>query len=257
MSAFPGNLFADQHVLITGASGGIGTALVKLFASHGALISAVDRAKGSGTARDELVFELTDAAAVRQQLGELVGRRGAPDIVISNAGWTRAENVDQVDEEAFELELDINLTGAFRVLDAVLPAMRTRGTGAIVAVASVNGLAHFGNPAYSAAKAGLISYVKSLAVELGREGIRANAVCPGSVMTPAWDHRFEKDPDLRRKVLAHYPLDRLVSPEEVANTVAFLASPLASGITGAALTVDAGLTAGNLRFVRNVIGGEA
>ena len=132
--------------------------------------------------------------------------------------------------------------------------MAERGSGNVVFISSVNGLMHFGNPAYSAAKAGLIAYAKAIAVERGARGVRANVVCPGSVRTPAWDHRLAADPALLGKVLPHYPLGRLVTPEEVANATLFLASPAAAGITGIALAVDAGLTAGNLRFIDEVLG---
>ncbi len=252
--------FANQHILITGASGGIGRALIALFGAAGAQITAIDRNPEPLTApavRDQLTLELTDGIAIRAALAELIVKRGAPTIVISNAGGTAAESFAHLSDEAFEQELSANLTGAYRIIDSCLPAMKLNGGGAIVAVSSVNALAHFGNPAYAAAKAGLLAYIRALAVELGREGIRANAVCPGSVMTPAWDHRFAKDPSLRTKIMEHYPLNRLVTPQEVANTIAFLASSFASGITGTSVNVDAGLMAGNLRFVRHVIGGEA
>jgi NAD(P)-dependent dehydrogenase (short-subunit alcohol dehydrogenase family) len=131
--------------------------------------------------------------------------------------------------------------------------MAKRGSGCLVLISSVNGLSHFGNPAYAAAKAGLIAYAKAIAVERGAQGVRANVVCPGSVRTPAWDHRLAARPDLLDAVVAHYPLGRIVTPDEVTNAVLFLAAPAASGITGAVLTVDAGLTAGNVRFINDVL----
>ncbi|SER53595.1 Enoyl-(Acyl carrier protein) reductase [Faunimonas pinastri] len=96
------------------------------------------------------------------------------------------------------------------------------------------------------------TYARALATEYGRDGIRANAICPGSVRTAAWDHRIEKDPDIIARVSRLYPLGRLVEPTEVANAAVFLASPLSSGITGTALPVDAGLTAGNLSFIEQI-----
>lgn len=252
--------FRDQHVVITGAGGGIGRKLVEVFARGGARISACDQDAAMLQPLEvveKLVFDLRDGPAIRQHLAGLVRRCGAPDILVSNAGFSRAETLAELSDAAFASELDINLTGAFRVIDALLPAMRANGGGAVVAVASVNALSHYGNPAYSAAKAGLLAYIRALAVEAGHAGIRANAVCPGSVMTPAWDHRFAKTPGLREKLVGHYPLGRLVSAGEVAQAVAFLASPLSSGITGIAMPVDAGLGAGNLAFVRDILGGAA
>ena len=245
-----------RHVLITGAGGGIGRALVATFREAGAVVSGADRESDllDAIAPDHrLLFEITDADACRAAVADLVARVGAPDILVNNAGFTRGETLDQIDDTVWRRELDLNLTGAYNVTTPILAAMAARGSGAIVFVASVNALAHFGNSAYSAAKAGLVAYAKSIAVEKGENGVRANVVCPGSVRTAAWDHRLARDPTILSDVVAHYPLGRLVAPEEVARAVLFLVSDAASGITGAVLPVDAGLTAGNLRFVRDII----
>ncbi|MDQ0471762.1 SDR family oxidoreductase [Labrys wisconsinensis] len=247
-----------RHALITGAGGGIGRALVAAFRAAGATVSGADREAAPLAELDlaqRLVFDLADAAAANAAATRFLAEAGPPDILVSNAGYTRAETLGQVDGAVWERELAINLSGAFHLAAPIVAAMAARGGGAVVFVASVNGLAHYGNPAYSAAKAGLIAYAKAIAVERGRNGVRANVVCPGSVRTPAWDHRFARDPAIADRVLPHYPLRRMVTPEEVAQTVRFLASPAASGITGAVLPVDAGLTAGNLRFVDDVLGG--
>ena len=212
------------------------------------LLDALD-----GVARS--VFELTEAPATKTAIDAIVEAYGAPDILVGNAGFTRAETMAGVDDAAWNREIDINLTGTYNVVAPTLAHMTRAGGGSIVLVSSVNALAHFGNPAYSAAKAGMLAYARAIAVEHGIDGIRANCVCPGSVRTPAWDHRIEKDPTLLGEVVKHYPLGRLVTPEEVANAVLFFASPLSAGITGTSLAVDAGLTAGNLRFVRDILGG--
>lgn len=248
----------NKHVIITGAGGGIGRSLVAAFLRAGARVTACDRDQGlldalEGTAQS--VFELTDAAASKAAINAIVEAHGAPDVLVGNAGFTRAETMAGVDDAAWNREIDINLTGTYNVVAPTLAHMTKAGGGSIVLVSSVNALAHFGNPAYSAAKAGMLAYARAIAVEHGIDGIRANCVCPGSVRTPAWDHRLEKDPTLLGEVVKHYPLGRLVTPEEVANAVLFFASPLSAGITGTALAVDAGLTAGNLRFVRDILGG--
>jgi NAD(P)-dependent dehydrogenase (short-subunit alcohol dehydrogenase family) len=248
-----------RSVLITGAGGGIGRALVSAFQLAGARVAGADRdlALMDGLElTSRLVFDVTDAAAARGAIARLEAADGPPDVLISNAGFTRGETLDQVDGDVWVNELAINLTGAFHVVSSIAASMARRGRGSIVFIASVNALSHYGNPAYSAAKAGLVAYAKALAVERGEFGVRANVVCPGSVRTPAWDHRLAKQPDLLRRVRPHYPLGRLVSPEEVARAALFLASDASSGITGAILPVDAGLTAGNLRFVRDVLEGE-
>jgi NAD(P)-dependent dehydrogenase (short-subunit alcohol dehydrogenase family) len=247
-----------RRVLITGAGGGVGRALVGVFLASGAQVVAADRELallGELGPVERLAFDLTDGAATRDAVARLESSGLGPDVLVSNAGFTRADTLDQVDEAAWSRELSINLTGAFNLAAPVVAGMARRGGGSIVFISSVNALSHYGNPAYSAAKAGLIAYAKSIAVERGKSGVRANVVCPGSVRTPAWDHRLAKQPDLLERVLPHYPLGRLVTPEEVAHVALFLASDAASGVTGAVVPVDAGLTAGNLRFVRDVIGG--
>jgi len=247
-----------KRALITGAGGGIGRALVRVFNSAGASVIGADLEASAMDGLElfgRLAFDLTDADAVESAVTSLESAGGA-DILISNAGFTRGETLTQIDREVWEKELSLNLTGAFHLARPVIEGMALRGGGSVVFIASVNALSHYGNPAYSAAKAGLVAYAKAIALERGANGVRANVVCPGSVRTPAWDHRLEKSPDLLRRVLPHYPLGRMVTPEEVAYAALFLASDAASGITGAVLPVDAGLTAGNLRFVNDVIGGK-
>jgi NAD(P)-dependent dehydrogenase (short-subunit alcohol dehydrogenase family) len=249
----------DRHVLITGAGGGIGQALVAAFTTAGAVVSGADQdlqSMSELSLAHRLVFHLTSRTQVQEAVNSFINDQGTPDVLVNNAGFTRGETLDQVDGDVWEREVAINLNGAFHVTAPIVDAMGKRGSGSIVFISSVNALSHFGNPAYSAAKAGLIAYVKALAVERGRYGIRANAICPGSVRTPAWNHRLQKQPDLLTRVLPHYPLGRMVTPKEVAQATLFLASSAASGITGTALAVDAGLTAGNLRFINDVLAGE-
>jgi len=245
-------------VLISGAGGGIGSSLVERFAAAGAKVFGADRnsaALAHLKLAGQVMFDLADLKATEAAVQQFVATSGVPDIVVSNAGYTRAETFEDVDVSVWESELAINLNGAYAMLRPIIAGMAKRGSGSIVFVSSVNGIMHFGNPAYSAAKAGLIALAKAIAVEEGRNGVRANAVAPGSVRTPAWDHRLAADPTLLNKVHPLYPLGRLVVPMEVANAVLFLASPAAAGITGTVLPVDAGLTAGNMHFVNDVLRG--
>lgn len=249
--------FDGRSVIVTGAGGGLGRVLCAVFAERGAAVTAFDRdpalLDGLPVER-RACFDLADRAALARETAAALEALGAPAAVVSNAGWTSAETLEEADEAAWEAEVALNLSAAAALTRLVLPAMREAGSGALVYVASVNALAHFGNPAYSAAKAGLLALMRAVAVEEGRQGLRANAVCPGSIRTPAWDHRIARDPDVVERVGRLYPMGRLVEPREVAEAVLFLASDAASGVTGAALPVDGGLMAGNLPFLREIAG---
>ena len=248
-----------RTVLISGAGGGIGRSLVQAFHEAGADVIGADRDAAMLADLDlagTILFDQADPKSTRAAVAAWLDAHGTPDAVVSNAGFTRAEHFGQVDDAVWAAELAINLNGAYAMTDPIVSAMAARGRGSLVFISSVNALAHFGNPAYSAAKAGLIAYAKAIAVERGAEGVRANVICPGSVRTPAWDHRLAADPTLLDNVLPHYPLGRMVLPVEVANAAVFYCSDAASGISGTVLPVDAGLTAGNLRFVDEVLRGK-
>ncbi|MCS6759155.1 MAG: SDR family oxidoreductase [Candidatus Devosia euplotis] len=220
------------------------------------LISGADRDVGMLDGLDlsaAVLFDQADSKATRAAIQRHLAEHGASDAVASNAGFTRAETLDQLDDDVWASELTINLNGAYAMTDPIVAA---RGSGSLIFIASVNALGHYGNPAYSATKAGLVAYARAVAVERGGQGVRANVICPGSVRTPAWDHWLAADPTLLDNVLPHYPLGRMVLPVEVANAAVFLASDAASGITGTVLPVDAGLTAGNLIFVDGVLRGK-
>ena len=138
---------------------------------------------------------------------------------------------------------------------AALPHLLRSGRGAVVNISSVNGLTGLGEEAYSAAKAGVINFTRNLAVRYGGQGLRANAVCPGTIRTPIWGERVARDPGIFDRLAAWYPLGRVGEPEEVAAAVHFLASDDASFVSGAVLTVDGGLTAGMHRMARELGGG--
>lgn len=237
-----------KRVVLTGAGGGIGTALMQALTGAGAHVVACDRAGVALEAPETVHFDITNLQETEAAAQRIAA---APvDVLISNAGGTLIDTVEATDSAAILSDLQLNFTGAAVFSRALLPALRHRPDGAsAVFVASVNGLAHFGSPAYSAAKAGLIAWAKALAVEEGPQGLRSNVVAPGSVHTPAWDDRKARQPDVFDKVAGLYPLGRLVRPEEVAQAALFLASPLASGVTGTVLPVDAGLMAGNRPFI--------
>ena len=248
--------FADQRVVITGAAGGVGRALVEVFRGLQAEVIAydVDEAALAGLEVSETAaFDLHDRAALKAAVAATLEGKPAPAAVICNAGLTRAETLREINDDNFDRELHLNLTAVADLSRAFLPAMRDReGGAAFVFISSVNALAHFGNPTYGAAKAGTLAWMRAVASEEGIHGIRANAIAPGSIRTAAWDHRFARFEGLEGRVSRLYPLRRMVQPHEVANAAAFLASPLASGITGVTLNVDAGLMASNLAFLQEI-----
>ncbi|ESY67127.1 MULTISPECIES: SDR family oxidoreductase [Mesorhizobium] len=249
--------FEGRTVVVTGAGGGLGSAIVALLAERGARVVGCDQsdeALASPNLASRHVFNLLDRASVEKAIAAVLDKDGVPDILINNAGWTRAETLKALTADKIEHELDLNLTGVMMFADPIAKAMAARGSGSVVFISSVNAIAHFGNPAYAAAKAGINAYAKSIAVELGRSGVRANVVCPGSIRTAAWDHRLAKDAEILGKLQRLYPLGRIVNASEVAEAVAFLASDRASGITGVVMPVDAGLTAGCLPFIDDILG---
>lgn len=248
----------DGHIaLITGAAHGIGRAIALRLASEGAAIAILDLDTTGAEDTAALVrqtggrafatgADITDMAALQTAVDAAEAALGPVDILINNAAYTAAGNLADIALESWHREVDVNLNGSYHCLRAVLPRMQARGTGVVVNIASVNGLRYFGNPAYSAAKAALLNLTQSVASEYGKYGIRCNAVLPGSVRTDniTWKIRQERDPAVFTKLARWYPLGRVAEPEDVAKAVSFLASDEAGYITGVALPVDGGLTAG-------------
>ena len=250
--------FAGKTVAITGAAGGIGQGLCRFFGREGASIAALDRSarvteligtlSGEGLRVMAAVADISSADAVKAAFAGF----GDVHVLINNAGVSRHPTLAVTDPAGWEADVAVNLNGAYACAHAVLPQMVARRSGSIVNVGSVNGLLALGDPAYSAAKAGMIAMTKALAMEFGRYGIRANCVLPGTVRTPIWDQRKAKDPNVLKMLERWYPLGRIVEPDEVARVIAFLASDAASAVTGAAIPVDCGLTAGNIVMAREL-----
>ena len=244
----------NRVVLVTGACGGIGSVLYKRFVVQGDTVLALDidasalerLSKQLGeTQVTPLVADLGDAAAVQQAVAAAVAKRGPVDVLVANAGAAEGLTLATTDAASWQRDIHLNLNGTYHTVEAVRASMVERQQGALVLIGSVNGMAALGHPAYSAAKAGLISYTKALALELGRHGIRANIVCPGTVKTQAWQARVDKNPQVFEDLKKWYPLRDFATPDDIADAVLFLASPMARVITGVALPVDGGLMAGN------------
>jgi len=249
--------YANKSVLVTGAGHGIGRAIALRLASEGARVAVleIDDAKGRETAglisgdggESHFVHaDITRPQEVDAAFAEVIGRFGGLDLLVNNAAYSGAGDYANMKADNWAEEIDINLNGTYHCTMAAIAHMQTRTAGAIVNLSSVNGLRYFGNPAYSAAKAGIINLTQSIASEYGKAGIRCNAVCPGSVRTDAisWRKRMERDPQVFEKLARWYPLGRVAEPDDVAKAVAFLGSDDAGYITGVVLPVDGGLTAG-------------
>jgi NAD(P)-dependent dehydrogenase (short-subunit alcohol dehydrogenase family) len=247
--------FDGKVAIVTGGASGIGAACVKLLAARGARVAVLDvgdaAAVGAlGGREDEdggrlqfLRVDVADNAQVTRAIDDVHARWGRVDILVASAGIQRYGTATTTPDDEWTRVLDVNLTGAWYAARACLRHM-TRGS-AIVNVASVQGLATQRNVcAYTVSKHGLIGLTRSLAVDFAAAGIRANAVCPGSVDTPMlrWTASLDPEPssvlDACRDM---HPLGRIAEPAEIAEVICFLAHERASFVTGSVYTVDGGL----------------
>jgi len=249
--------YAGKVALITGAGRGIGRATALRLASEGAALAVLDRdgpaaeeaaqeVQRTGARAIALAADITDDAEIAAAIEATLAAFGRIDVLVNNATRALCGNLEQTGPEDWRSELEGTLTGAFLVTRAVLAPMLKEGRGAIVNIGSVNGLLALGNPGYSAGKAGLLNFTRSLATEYGPKGIRANMVSPGTVQTgsPSWQKRLARDPQVFEKLSRWYPVGRVGKPDDIAAAVAFVAADEAAFVNGANLVVDGGLTAG-------------
>jgi len=244
--------FKDKVVLITGASGGIGSAIAKKFSQDKAKLALNDMApteenlkklaeelKKLGAA--EVKYYLADISKyeeVEKVMGQIQKDFGRLDVLVNNAGVIADRTLAKMTKEEWQKVIDVNLTGVFNCSKLALPLL-IPNQGKIVSISSIVGQrGNFGQTNYGATKAGIIGFTKSLSKEVGRFGVRVNAICPGLVET----RMTETIPDQMREMIKRLTsLGRMGKPEEVANLIAFLASDESSFMTGSIVNIDGGL----------------
>jgi 3-oxoacyl-[acyl-carrier protein] reductase len=236
--------------IVTGAASGIGRATALRFGKEGARVVVCDlNQAGIDPVVSELVAAGADAVGYvvnvtnKAQIAEMVAgvkaKWGRIDVLVNNAGIVADAQLTKMTEDQFDRVIDINLKGVYNCTRAVIDTMVEQGSGVILNASSVVGLyGNFGQTNYAAAKFGVIGFTKTWAKELGKKGIRSNAVCPGFVATPILKDMPEK---VIQAMEEKVPMRRLAQPEEIASVYTFLASDDASYVNGAVLSVDGGL----------------
>jgi len=247
--------FQGAVVLITGGTRGIGLQVARGFAAEGGLVTVVGRDSGTGKeavrAVDGISFIQCDvrrAEDCKRAIADVLRTHGRLDVLVNNAGVIyRNRTVDQTTEEEWDTTFEVNVRGAFLMSKYAIQTLR-EAKGNIVNVSSYVGLVGFaGAAAYAASKAALVNLTRTMALDHAGEGVRINCVCPGSVDTEmirdAW-RSYGDVAEAEQLWNAKHPLGRIAKPDEVSRAILFMASSEASFITGAALPVDGGITAG-------------
>jgi NAD(P)-dependent dehydrogenase (short-subunit alcohol dehydrogenase family) len=244
--------------VITGVGAGIGAAMADVFSRYGARVigleknrasldTTAERIAASGGDLHPICTDVNSEDSVRAAFEEIVSRYKTIDVLVNNVGVEFYKDFVSVTVEDWECQLRVNLRSVFLCCSHVVPLMLREGRGSVINTASVQAFATTGQTApYAAAKAGVLGLTRDMARDLGPHQIRVNAICPGCIDTPMMERSLGRNGDpssARRQMQSAIPLRRLGDPKEIANAAAFLASDLASYISGVALLVDGGLLA--------------
>ena len=244
------DLLKKKIAIITGCDSGIGRQICKLFAEEGATVYAniLKPESAQGIAREcsglkgraiPVAFDITDKEKMMDCMKQIRKEEGRIDILVNNAGWKKDGVLEMIDDASIQKMLDVNVTGAIHMTQAVLRLMKKNAGAAIINISSLVGLkGNVGQSVYSATKGAVASLTRSWAKEFATRGIRVNAVAPGSIDTALFYEMKERDIP---KSINAIGMKRLGRPEEVANVILFLASDMASYITGEVIGVDGGL----------------
>lgn len=237
-------VLSGKVAVVTGGSSGIGAATVALLARSGATVVNWDVVPPNGHAEAFMRVDVTDANAVTGAVAEVEGKFGGVDIFANVAGTASQHRIETTSPENWNDDLALNLSAHFFTLRACVPVMRKRGGGRIVTVSSLAALRMSMNfsISYTAAKAGLLGFVRHAAFEFAPDNILVNAVLPGPVLTPQMKEKAT--PEALDLATQSMPIGRLLEPEEIAEAILFFCSPASSGCTGSALVVDGGSSIG-------------
>lgn len=247
-----------KTALITGAGIGIGKATAFAFARQGYHVVVTDiladegsdvagKIADEGGSAEFHILDVTSTEEADRVVGGVQRSHGPIDCLVANAGIAHKVPLDQLTDDKWDVTMEVDLKGEFRIARAAMPAMRRAKSGAIVCVSSIMGVAYGWDEHvhYSAAKAGVVGLVRGLAVELARDGIRVNGIAPGYIRTAqALSEEHSLGPAGLEKAAAFIPMGRVGEPEDIADVVLFLASDAARYLTGQIITVDGGLLVG-------------
>lgn len=244
----------NKTAIVTGAAGGMGASIAKLFAEEGASVMATDiqedklgtwvqQAKADGYTIDYLIHDVTNEAHWKQVAEKTLALFGSIDILVNNAGiFPGFADCEQTGKELWDKVIAINLTGPFLGCHTCIPYMKKNGGGNIVNIASIAGIVGGNGAAYSSSKGGLLLLTQDIAVTFAKDNIRANAICPGGVLTPMTEN-LVKLPGMMDSIKNMSPQGRMAAPEEIAQAALFLASDESPFMTGAHMVIDGGAVA--------------